>query len=199
MQGDISEIEEYVRKIFVESPHVEDPDRKKLLQNFWENHTKEVVDLSLELAKKYGADREIVHLGALFHDFSLAYDSEPHDEVSADKAFEFLIVNWFNRDVAEKVRDIILKHRCKKFIPETLEEKIVSTADAIAHFIPAFYKGAAEVAREDYAEMIRGKIDKLEDEYERKVFFEDEKKILKKYMKEFKEKYYYKISNKTDA
>ncbi|KKW07580.1 MAG: hypothetical protein UY41_C0001G0008 [Candidatus Moranbacteria bacterium GW2011_GWE1_49_15] len=192
MQGDILEIEKYVRNIFVESPQGTDQKRKKLLKNFWENHTKEVIDLSLELAKKYGADREVVHLGALFHDFSLAYDREPHDEVSSHLAYEYLIVNWFNQTVAEKVRDIILKHRCKKFIPETLEEKIVSTADAIAHFIPAFYKGAAEVAREDYAEMIRENIEKLEDEYERKVFFEDEKKILKKYMKEFKENYYYK-------
>ncbi|KKU53418.1 MAG: hypothetical protein UX75_C0039G0005 [Candidatus Moranbacteria bacterium GW2011_GWE2_47_10] len=190
--GDILEIEKYVRNIFVESPQVTDQKRKKILKNFWENHTKEVIDLSLELAKKYGADREVVHLGALFHDFSLAYDREPHDEVSSHLAYEYLIVNWFNQTVAEKVRDIILKHRCKKFIPETLEEKIVSTADAIAHFIPAFYKGAAEVAREDYAEMIRENIEKLEDEYERKVFFEDEKKILKKYMKEFKENYYYK-------
>ncbi|MEA4833170.1 hypothetical protein SDC9_182451 [bioreactor metagenome] len=39
--------------------------------NYWEQHIKLVVKNALILADEYGADKEIVELGALLHDIAL--------------------------------------------------------------------------------------------------------------------------------
>lgn len=186
---DIAKIEKEVEHLHL---NVEgEPQRKKLLEHFWMHHIIPVVAYSLEMADRYGADKEIVHLGALLHDMALVEDAEPHDEIGAQKAFDFLIINWAERETAEKVRDIVLRHRCKVYVPETLEEKIVATADALAHFFPDFHgSGALEIAREDHAQMRILDIEKLEREYANKVFFENEKKIFQQVMRDFRQAYY---------
>lgn len=39
--------------------------------DFWENHIKFVLDEALKLASIYGANKEIVELGAILHDIAL--------------------------------------------------------------------------------------------------------------------------------
>lgn len=156
-----------------------------IARKFYREHVLPVTELADKLALKYGADRQIVRLGALLHDIALAEGKEPHDEVGAQMAYEMLVVNWTDRETAEKVRDIVAAHRCKVRVPESLEAKVVATADAIAHFYPEFYRSSAKLSREDWAQMMSAKIDVLESEYERKVFFEDEKKMLKERLKKF--------------
>ncbi|EKD58279.1 MAG: hypothetical protein ACD_56C00159G0008 [uncultured bacterium] len=186
---DIAKIEKEVKQMHLNAEG--NPQRKKLLEHFWMHHIIPVVAYSREMADRYGADKDIVHLGALFHDMALIEDAEPHDEIGAQKTFDFLIINWAERETAEKVRDIVLKHRCKLYMPETLEEKIVATADALAHFFPDFHgSGASLVAREDHAQMRILDIEKLEREYADKVFFEAEKKIFQQVMRDFRESYY---------
>lgn len=186
---DIYKIEEEVKRMHLNVDG--EPQRKKLLEHFWKHHVVPVVAYSREMAHRYGGDTEAIHLGALLHDMALLQDAEPHDEIGADKAYEFLIVNWAPVETAEKVRDIVLKHRCNKFAPETIEEKIVATADALAHFFPDFHgSGASLLSREDHIEMKVLNIEKLEREYERKVFFEKEKEIFKEVIKDFQKQIY---------
>ena len=45
--------------------------------DFWEDHIKYVVDNALYLAKEYGADVEIVELGALLHDIAMPSNIGP--------------------------------------------------------------------------------------------------------------------------
>lgn len=168
-----------------------EPQRKKLLEHFWNHHIVPVVAYSRDMAERYGGDVDVIHLGALLHDMALIENAEPHDEIGAGKAYEFLVVNWVPTETAQKVRDIVLKHRCKVYVPETLEEKIVATADALAHFFPDFHEsGAAALSREDHVQMKVLDIEKLEKEYERKVFFEKEKKILQEVMRDFQNQFY---------
>jgi hypothetical protein len=76
-------------------------------------------------------------------------------------------------------------------VPETLEEKIVATADAMAHFFPDFHRsGGAQIAREDFAQIKLLDIEKLEREYSDKIFFEDEKEMFKQLMKDFRNSFY---------
>lgn len=157
---------------------------------FYREHVLPVAELSDKLALKYGADRTVVRLGALLHDIALAEGKEPHDEVGAQMAYEILVVNWADKEVAERVRDIVQSHRCNVRIPRTLEAKVVATADAIAHFYPEFYKSSAKLSGEDWAQMMSAKLDVLEREYERKVFFADEKAMLKQRLREFGEYLY---------
>lgn len=186
---DIYKIENEIKKMHFEAAG--EPQRKKLLEHFWKHHVVPVVAYSREMANRYGGDADAIYLGALMHDMALIYDAEPHDEIGADKAYEFLIVNWAPQEMAEKVRDIVLKHRCRVYEPKTLEEKIVATADALAHFFPDFHgSGASLLAREDHVEMKVLNIEKLEREYERKVFFEKEKEIFKKVIRDFQKEFY---------
>ena len=54
--------------------------KEKYGYDFWNNHIKYVVKNSIELAKKYNADVEIVELGALLHDISMPSEIGPRDE-----------------------------------------------------------------------------------------------------------------------
>lgn len=61
--------------------------------DFWNNHIKFVVDEALKLASIYGADKEIVELGALLHDIALVSNigtKADHHTNGADIAKELL-------------------------------------------------------------------------------------------------------------
>ncbi|PIP26326.1 MAG: hypothetical protein CO140_00395 [Candidatus Moranbacteria bacterium CG_4_9_14_3_um_filter_40_7] len=98
---------------------------KKMLQDFWDHHIVSVVREARKLAKKYKANDEIVWLGALLHDVSLTIDRNHHDEKSAKIAYDMLIKEGFDKKTAQIVKNIALRHRCRKYKPQTLEEKIV--------------------------------------------------------------------------
>ena len=186
---DIARIEKEIRDMHLNAEG--EPQRKKLLEHFWNHHIIPVMAYSREMAGRYGGDIDIIHLGALMHDMALIADSEPHDEIGATKTYEFLIVRWAPPETAKKVSDIVLKHRCKLYVPETLEEKIVATADALAHFFPNFHEsGAYAIAREDHAQIKVLNIEQLEKEYESKVFFEREKKLFEEGMRDFQQSFY---------
>ncbi|MFA6974043.1 MAG: HD domain-containing protein [Parcubacteria group bacterium] len=159
--------------------------KQKMLQDFWDHHIVPVTKEARRLAKKYKANEDLVWIGAMLHDISLIDDPKLHDEMSAIKAYDILIKEKFDKDVAEKVKNIALTHRCKKFIPKTKEEKIVATADALNHFLPSFYLGIAVVASEEYADTMKKNMQKLEKDYEHKIFFPAEKKLVKKRLADF--------------
>lgn len=183
----IEKLERKVKKMYFhpEQGKQMDEAKKRMLQDFWTHHVAQVVKEARQLARKYKADENVVWLGALLHDISLIDDPKLHDEMSAIKAFDILIKEKFDKETAEKVRNIALTHRCKKFMPKTKEEKIVATADALNHFLPSFYLGIAVVAAEEYTTMMKKNLEKLEKDYEYKIFFPAEKKLVKKRLADF--------------
>ena len=54
--------------------------KEKYGYDFWDDHIKYVVKNSIELANKYGADIEIVELGALLHDIAMPSEFGPREE-----------------------------------------------------------------------------------------------------------------------
>ena len=186
---DIYQIEEEVKQMHMNGEG--EPQRQKLLEHFWYHHIIPVKAYSLDMVGRYGGEGEIVHLGAILHDMALIEGDEYHDETGAKKAYEYLLSRGASEEVAAKVRDIVLRHMCKRYMPETLEEKIVATADALAHFFPEFHEtGAVVLAEEDHVEMKVLDIAKLEKVYMDKVFFDDEKKVMEKVMSDFRKLYY---------
>lgn len=152
---------------------------------FWFLHLKPVIDYSKELAKKYNANLEIVWLSAVLHDLARLDDLEPHDEISSERAYDMLLEEGFSKEVAEEVKKTILTHRCKKYKPETLEQKILeqkilATADAMSHFKPPFYFWFSSISSKPLKEQLEGSLQKLERDYNEKIFFEDERKLVKK-------------------
>ena len=114
--------------------------------NFWEQHVKYVVKEAKELAEKYGADLEIVELGALLHDVALMAnvgERKDHHINGANIAREMLNGVNYPKDRIDAVVSCVLKHRSSKNT-SNIEQQCVADADILAHFdnIPMLFNSA---------------------------------------------------------
>ena len=114
--------------------------------DFWNEHIKYVYEESIELAKKYNADIEIVSLGALLHDIALICEvgdrTDHHingEKISSEILDEFSYSNLKK----EKVLKCVYNHRSSKNTTN-IEELCVADADILAHFrnIPMLFNSA---------------------------------------------------------
>ena len=138
----MSEITEKIREELIKRCNTYN---EKYGYDFWNEHIKYVVKNAVELAKKYGADIEIVELGALLHDIAMPSEIGPREEhnvYGAKIADELLTKLNYPDDRKERVKECVLRHRGSKDLPRnTIEEECVADADVIAHFdcIPALF------------------------------------------------------------
>lgn len=144
---------------------------QKYNYDFWNDHIKYVVKNSIELAKKYEADVEIVELGALLHDIAMPSEIGPREEhniYGVKIADELLTKLDYPQDRKERVKECVLRHRGSKDLPRnTIEEQCVADADVIAHFecIPslfhlAFGKNEMGLSIEDGTEFVKKKLER---------------------------------------
>ncbi len=104
--------------------------------DFWNMHIKYVVEEAKGLAKVYGADLEIVELGALLHDVALVAKvgtKADHHTNGAVIAKELLEKYDCPKDKIDRVLGCVLNHRSSKNATN-IEELCVADADIIAHF-----------------------------------------------------------------
>lgn len=104
--------------------------------DFWNEHIKYVYQESIELAKKYNADIEIVSLGALLHDIALIKkvgDRKDHHINGKEMADKILTDYNYPQSKKERVLNCVLNHRSSKN-GTTIEELCVADADILAHF-----------------------------------------------------------------
>ena len=138
----MSEITEKIREELIKRCNTYN---EKYGYDFWNEHIKYVVKNAVELAKKYGADIEIVELGALLHDIAMPSEIGPREEhnvYGAKIADELLTKFNYPDDRKERVKECVLRHRESNDLPRnTIEEECVADADVIAHFdcIPALF------------------------------------------------------------
>ena len=139
--------------------------------DFWNEHIKYVVENSVKLAKKYGADIEIVELGALLHDIAMPSEigpKEEHNVYGVQIADELLAKLNYPEDRKNRVKECVLRHRGDKDLPRnTIEEQCVADADVIAHFdsIPslfnlAFGKTFLNKSLQDGTEFVKKKLER---------------------------------------
>jgi len=104
--------------------------------DFWEQHIRIVVKEALILADLYGADKEIVELGALLHDIALVSDvgkRKNHHINGADIADKILTEYGYPDDRKARVVGCVLRHRSSQNA-ENIEELCVGDADIISHY-----------------------------------------------------------------
>lgn len=102
-------------------------------------HSRAVRNVAIKIAKKANADLDIVEAGALLHDIGR---SKTHDinhaiegvRIAKELGLPDVIINIIRRHIgagieSEEAEDLGLP--VKDYIPETLEEKIVSHADSL--------------------------------------------------------------------
>ena len=114
--------------------------------DFWNEHIKYVYEEAIRLAELYGADYEIVSLGALLHDIALIKkvgDRKDH-HINGSKIAEQLLKEYgYATYKIDKVLGCIYNHRSSKNATN-IEELCVADADILAHFdnIPMLFNSA---------------------------------------------------------
>ncbi len=103
----------------------------------WKHHLLPVINNALVLAEKYNADKDIVEIAAIFHDYADLLDManrDNHHILGAELAEEILKKDGFKQNFIDKVKLCILNHRAsvvkEKF---SVEEICVADADAMSH------------------------------------------------------------------
>lgn len=101
-------------------------------------HIAAVVKNAEILAKKYGADKEIVMIAAWLHDIASITDYslyELHHIHGAEMAYSILKEYGYDDKKISLVQECIKNHRGSvNFEKKSLEELCVADADAISHF-----------------------------------------------------------------
>ena len=103
----------------------------------WTYHVTIVVKYAKLLAERLGADKEIVEISALLHDYASVKDSSMYKEHHIYGAIEAeRILQGFNypEDRITRIKECIIQHRGSVILEKTTKESIcVASADAMAH------------------------------------------------------------------
>lgn len=184
MSAKIEQIEERVKLLHLNPVQQSHSVSKKNVQivfsEFWFVHVKPVIEISKKLAVKYKANVEILWLSAILHDIARLDDMEPHDEIGANKAMSLLLTEEFTDEFCQDVSSVILTHRCKKFPPMSIEQKILATADAMAHFTTPFYLWYSSISSDSFSEQLLSGLKKIRRDFHEKIFFDEERESVKK-------------------
>lgn len=95
------------------------------------NHIKTVIKRSLELAKGYNVDLDMVYTIASYHDLGHYIDRKTHEIISAQIFMkDEKIKQWFTDEQRNIIKEAIEDHRASSnHEPRTIYGKIISTAD----------------------------------------------------------------------
>ncbi len=128
-------IEAYMNVKIVENYATKEFKSRKM-EWFIELHLKPMKKFALKLAETLDADKEIVEISVWLHDITHTEKGAPHDhpKVNSEFAEKFLAEKGFDRKTIQSISQCILNHGCHEGrTPKTTEEKIISSADAMAH------------------------------------------------------------------
>lgn len=141
----MSEIVNKVTEIVLERCEQHKMNPKYGYYDYWNDHIRRVLYHAVNLAKEYGADVEVVELGALLHDISMPseYGDRSEHHIYSAEMTETLLSNLnYPKDRLELVKKCVINHSGRNaHLRDTLEEICISDADALAHFdrIPSLF------------------------------------------------------------
>jgi uncharacterized protein len=150
----------------------------------YEFHFIPVYNYATELAKRLGADIEVVQIAALLHDIgSIIEGRENHHITGAKIAEQKLKELKYDKNKIELVKKCILNHRGSvKANKESKEEQIIADADSMSSFdnLPGIFKAAFVYENKNQGEAKKSVKTKLANCYE-KLSPEAQKIIKPKY------------------
>ncbi len=150
---------------------------------FWSGHVALVEKFAQQLLEKYPeANSEVVLLSVWFHDIGRAYDHhQDHESWGAKFAQDYLTKENFPQEVIDQVYHSCSTHKVQNNQPQTLEAKILATADALSHFDQGSYLRiwlAWGRQMDDYDKMRAKLKEKLERDFSEKIFFPEIKEAV---------------------
>lgn len=114
-------------------------ENNKFGYGIWTHHIVSVVEYSIQLADKVGADKEVVEIAALLHDYASIKDYamyKEHHIHGADEADKILTGYDYPVDKIDRVKECIISHRGSVLVDKSsLEAICIADADAIAHIV----------------------------------------------------------------
>lgn len=157
-----------------------EPTRADWADWMFDNHVIIVADNATKLAKRYGANEELSRVAALLHDIADAVmrrENKEHEENSLQIARELMTeVGYSEEDIKLVVDDAIRYHSCYgEEHPESMEGKILATADSIAHLTTDFYLYATSQLGQHMSidKIKKWVLDKSNRDINNKMFFEE--------------------------
>lgn len=145
----------------------------------FESHVYKVADTARELAERFGANAELAQAAAMLHDVADAVmprENKRHEAESIMIARSFLRAAAFTEEEIEIIVDDAIKnHSCRDGnAPQTLEGKVMATADALVHLQTDFYDFALRTFTangETSADISNWGLEKTDRDFNAKIFF----------------------------
>ncbi|MFH1427129.1 MAG: HD domain-containing protein [Patescibacteria group bacterium] len=150
---------------------------------FYNVHLLGVERFAIYLLKKIPkADKEIVMLGVWLHDLQRIRGIKGnHAKIGAREGEKVMKEFGYKKEKIKKVKEVILSHRCNaSSMPRSLEAKILSSADAMSHYINDFYLYVAITGQRNLEDYKKWALEKVTRDYNKKIYFSFAKKIIKK-------------------
>ncbi len=161
------------------------PERAEWADWLHKNHIFVVADNARKLSERFGGTKDLAEASGMLHDVAdikMARENSDHENESKILAKKLLEESGFlESEIGIIVDDAIAFHGCHGGdLPQTLDGKILATADAMAHLQTEFYKyGIDMMSKTDSQEEIRDwALAKIERDYRKKIFFEEIRKEL---------------------
>ena len=148
----------------------------------YEYHLIPMRNYAVKLAKKLGADIEIVEISSWSHDIgSIIYGREKHHLTGVKIIGKKLLELNYPKNKIKQVLHCILTHRSSNRLkPKTIEAKVISDADAISNFdnISGIFKAAFVYEGQTQGEARKTSRDKLSRKWN-KLYLDESKKLIK--------------------
>lgn len=172
-----------------------DPARDEWADWLAANHVFVVADYTTELARKHGANEELARAAALLHDIAdvkMERKNERHEKESLNMARDLMHESGYTDDEVKLVVDDAIRfHSCHgDERPDSVEGKILSTADSMAHLKTDFYIYATWAFGYDQRTLEEVKawaLKKIERDLNNKMFFDEVRRELVPDYKRIKE------------
>lgn len=174
--NELATLEQAVRDLYASK----NPHRANWADWLVANHVFVVADYAEQLAQNLNANVTLARAAAVLHDIadaSMSRFDENHEQASLTIARTMLQEAGFSEsDITLVVDDAIRYHSCHDGeSPESIEGKILATADSMAHLQSDFYIFAAwafgrDSSLETYKQWAS---EKLERDFKNKILFDD--------------------------
>ena len=114
-----------------------------------------VIKRSLNIAKKYEVDKNIVYTVAAYHDLGHYMNPKIHEKLSAEIFMkDSKIKKWFTEEEIQIIKEAIEDHRASSdHEPRSIYGKIVSTADRTIKSIDDCIKRTYSYTKKNYPEL----------------------------------------------
>ncbi|MGI0134907.1 MAG: HD domain-containing protein [Candidatus Micrarchaeaceae archaeon] len=157
------------------------PNRADWADWLGEHHVFIVAEYASDLAKRYGANEELARAGALLHDIAdttMSRFAPEHEAASLAIARELMQQAGFSeKEIRLAVDDAIRLHSCHDGkVPESLEGKVLASADAKTHLLSDFYLFATWSFGKEGKSLENAKeytLKKIDRDFHHKILFDD--------------------------